>query len=185
MGRIQWGKEWYRGEAKVIDDKLDHFALSLYCTPSFYKVATDDTEILDSGCTINFLSAEAPCSDKQEAHIPLNVNMPSGTTVQSPHACNLLLTGMPHQARQDHIVPGPVHNSLVSVGQLCDNGCSVTFTQDQVTVTRDKKCVMYGSRDPKSSLWRVYLKQKFEKQKAQCNHAHWPMAKQKNPYCVE
>jgi hypothetical protein len=31
---------------------------------------------------------------------------------------------------------------------------------------------MYGSRDPKSRLWRVDLKQKFEKQEVQCNHAH-------------
>jgi hypothetical protein len=31
---------------------------------------------------------------------------------------------------------------------------------------------MYGSRDPKSRLWRVDLKQKFEKQEEQCNHAH-------------
>jgi hypothetical protein len=111
-------------------------------------------------CTSNFLSAAAPCSDKQTAHVPLNVNMPNGTTIQSSHTCNLLLTALPHQARQAHILPGLVHNSLISVGQLCDNECSVTFTQDQVTVSRNGKDVMYGSRDPKSRLWRVILKQK-------------------------
>jgi hypothetical protein len=31
---------------------------------------------------------------------------------------------------------------------------------------------MYGSRDPKSRLWRVNLKQKFEPETVQCNHAH-------------
>jgi hypothetical protein len=49
MGGVQWGKELCRGAAKVIDDKLDHFALSLDCTPSFPNVTTDDTAILDSG----------------------------------------------------------------------------------------------------------------------------------------
>jgi hypothetical protein len=98
--------------------------------------------------------------------------MPNGTTNQSSHTCNLLLTGLPPQARQAHTLLGLVHNSLISVGQLCDNGCSVTFTHDQVTVSKDKKCVMHGSRDPKSRLWRVDLKQKFEKQEVQCNHAH-------------
>jgi hypothetical protein len=34
------------------------------------------------------------------------------------------------------------------------------------------KCVMYGSQDPKSRLWRVDLKQKFETNQVQCNHAH-------------
>jgi hypothetical protein len=31
---------------------------------------------------------------------------------------------------------------------------------------------MYGSRDPKSRLWRVNLKQKNEPETVQCNHAH-------------
>jgi hypothetical protein len=31
---------------------------------------------------------------------------------------------------------------------------------------------MYGSRDPKSRLWRVDLKKRFETNKVQCNHAH-------------
>jgi hypothetical protein len=135
-------------------------------------VTPNDTAILDSGCTSNFLSAAAPCSDKQAAHVPLNVNMLNGTTIQSSHTCNLLLTDLPPQARQAHILPGLVHNSLISVGQLCDNGCSVTFTQDQVTVSKIEKCVMYGSRDPKSRLWQVDLKNRFETNQVQCNHAH-------------
>jgi hypothetical protein len=67
---------------------------------------------------------------------------------------------------------GLVHNSLISVGQLCDNECSVTFTQDHVTVSRNGKHVMYGSRDPKSRLWRVDRKQKMTPKISQCNHAH-------------
>jgi hypothetical protein len=135
-------------------------------------VTTDDTAILDSGCTSNFLSAAAPCSDKQAAHVPLNVNMPNVTTIQSSHTCNLLLTYLPPQARQARILPGLVNNSLIWVGQLCDNRCSVTFTQDQVAVSKNEKCVMYGSRDPKSRLWRVDLKKIFETNQVQCNHAH-------------
>jgi hypothetical protein len=135
-------------------------------------VTTDDTEILDSGCTSIFLSAAAPCSDKQASHVLLNVNMPNSTTIQSSHPCNFLLTGLPPQARQAHILPGLVHNSLISVGKLCDNGCSITFTHYQVTVTKNKECVMRGSREPKSRLWRVNLKQKFEKHEIQCNRAH-------------
>jgi hypothetical protein len=98
--------------------------------------------------------------------------MPNGTAIQSSHTCNLLLTDLPHQARQAHILHGPVPNSLISVGKLCGNEYSVTFTQDQVTVSRNGKYVMYGSRDPKSRLWRVNLKQKKNTKVAQCKHAH-------------
>jgi hypothetical protein len=98
--------------------------------------------------------------------------MPNGTTIQSSHTCNLLLTDLPPQAQQVHILPVLVHSSLISVGKLCDNGCSVTFTQDQVTVSKNGKHVMYGSRYPKSRLWRVNSKQNFETENVQCNHAH-------------
>jgi hypothetical protein len=119
----------------------------------------------------HFLSATAPCSDKQAARVPLNVNMHNGTTIQSSHTCNLLLTDLPPQARKAHILPGLVHNSLILVGKLCDNGCSVTLTQEQVTVKKNRRCVMYGSRDPKSRLWQVDLKKRFETNQVQCNHA--------------
>jgi hypothetical protein len=97
--------------------------------------------------------------------------MPNGTIIQSSHTCNLLLADLPPQARKAQIFPGLVHNSLISVGQLYDNGCSVTFTQEQVTFKKNEKCVMYRSRDPRSRLWRVDLKQRFETNQVQCNHA--------------
>jgi hypothetical protein len=97
--------------------------------------------------------------------------MPNGTMIQSSHTCEVLLADLPPQTRKAPILPGRVHNSIY-VGQLCDNGCNITFTQEQVTVSRDEKCVMYGSRDPRSRLWRVDLKQKFETKHVQCNHAH-------------
>jgi hypothetical protein len=37
---------------------------------------------------------------------------------------------------------------------------------------KKEKCVMYRSRDPKSRLWRVNLKKRFETNQVQCNHAH-------------
>jgi hypothetical protein len=39
-------------------------------------------------------------------------------------------------------------------------------------VSKNGKNVMYGSRDPKSRLWRVNLKRRFEPEVVQCKHAH-------------
>jgi hypothetical protein len=74
--------------------------------------------------------------------------MPNGTLIQSSHTCELLLTDFPPQVRKAHVLPGLVHNLLISVGQLCDNGCDVTFKKEAVSVMKDGKCVMLGSRDP-------------------------------------
>jgi hypothetical protein len=119
-----------------------------------------------------FWSATAPCISKRSAHIPLSVNMPNGTSIQSSHTCDLLLTEFPPQARKSHILPGLVHSSLISVGQLCDNGCDVTFNKDTFSVMNNGKCVMLGSRDPHSGLWRVYLKKSKPAMQSACNHAH-------------
>jgi hypothetical protein len=132
----------------------------------------DDTAILDSGCTSNCLSATAPCTSKQAAHVPLNVNMPNGTSIQLSHTCDLLLTDLPSQSRKEHILPGMVHNSLLSVGQLCNSRCDVIFNKEQVAVLKDGKCVMLGSRDPQSRLWRFDLKQKPKVMQHECNHTH-------------
>jgi hypothetical protein len=103
MGRVAWGKEWCGGAANVIDLKLDQFSLTLECTRTMLTSTTDDTAILDSGRTRHFLSATAPCTSKQAAHIPLSVNMHNGTSIQSSHACALLLTDLPQQARKAHV----------------------------------------------------------------------------------
>jgi hypothetical protein len=133
---------------------------------------TDDTAILDSGCTSNFLSATALCTSKQAAHILLSVNITNGKSIQSSHTCDLLLTDLPPQARKAHVLSGLVHNSLIYVRQLCDNGCEVTFNKDTVSVMHNGKCVMLGTRDPQSGLWRVNLKNAKTAIQSTCNHAH-------------
>jgi hypothetical protein len=76
--------------------------------------------------------------NKRAAHVPVHVNMPNGTTIQSSHTSELLLSALPPEARRAHILPGLVHNSLIYVGQLCDSGCDVTFTQENVEVNKNE-----------------------------------------------
>jgi hypothetical protein len=127
---------------------------------------TDDTAILDSVYKSNLLSATAPCTSKQAAHIPISVNMPNGQSIRSSHTCDLLLTELPPQARKAHVLTYLVHTSLISVGQLCDNGCNITFNKDTVSVMNNGKCVMTGACDPQSGF---YGASTLEMQKRQYN----------------
>jgi hypothetical protein len=105
---------------------------------------------------------------------PTECNMPNVTSIQSSQTCDLLLTDLPSQARKAHIFPSVVRKSLIYVGQLCDSGCDVTFNMEHVAVLKDGKCVMLGSRDPYSILWRADLKQKkkYVQQDCTSTHAH-------------
>jgi hypothetical protein len=92
---------------------------------------------------------------------------------QESRTRNLLLSALPHHARKAHILPGLVHHSLISGGQLCDSGFDITFTRERVEVTEEGQCVMAGLRDPQSRLWRVNLKESMKpERKADCKHAH-------------
>ena len=46
-------------------------------------------------------------------------------------------------------------NNLISVAQLCDEGCKVTFYHDKVTMTKYSKDVAEGYRYSKTTLWRI------------------------------
>jgi hypothetical protein len=62
-------------------------------------------------------------------------------------------------ASKAHVFPGMAHHSLLSVGQLCDEGYIVTFQQDTVTIcnSEDSK-LLSGPRDVTTGLWRINLK---------------------------
>jgi hypothetical protein len=52
------------------------------------------------------------------------------------------------------------HHSLLSVGQLCNEGYIVTFKQDTVTICNSESSkLLSGPQDMKTGLWRINLKQ--------------------------
>jgi hypothetical protein len=118
---------------------------------------SQSTALLDSGCTTHFILANAKCTNKLLAETPLEMCLPNGATIASTHTATLNMPSLPHASRQAHILPGLAQHSLLSVCQMCDSGCAVTFTATKVTVTNGKSIILTGLRDKKSNLWRAPL----------------------------
>jgi hypothetical protein len=77
----------------------------------------------------------------------------------STHEADLDLSFLPPAARHHvHIVPALASASLISMGQLCDPGCDITFTASTVTVTYNNAIVLIGHRTPMTRLWHFDLK---------------------------
>jgi hypothetical protein len=58
------------------------------------------------------------------------------------------------------LFPGMDNHSLLSVGQLCDEGYIVTFKHASVTICNSQKSqILNGPRDLDTGLWRINLKQ--------------------------
>jgi hypothetical protein len=80
--------------------------------------------------------------------------------MESSHTSDLDITGLNDDASKAHVFPGMAHHSLLSVGQLCDEGYIVTFKQDPVTICNSENSkLLSGPRDETTGLWRINLKQ--------------------------
>jgi hypothetical protein len=115
---------------------------------------------VDSGCTGHFLLVNAPCLNKVKSQTPWTVRLPNGATTESSHTADLDIPEMNAVAFKAHVSPGIENHSLLSVGQLCDEGYIVTFKQDTVIICNSGSShLLSGSRDVTTSLWRINLKQ--------------------------
>ena len=71
----------------------------------------------------------------------------------SSHIAELDITTLPPDARTVHIVPDLQNYSLVSIGQLCEAGCTAHFDKTSVTVWYKNQPVLVGTREGPNGLW--------------------------------
>jgi hypothetical protein len=80
--------------------------------------------------------------------------------MKSSHTADLDIPELNAAASKAHVSPGMAHHSLLSFGQLCDEGYIVTFQQDTVTICNSESSkLLSGPRDVTTGLWRINLKQ--------------------------
>jgi hypothetical protein len=102
----------------------------------------------------------AQCLNKVKSRTPLTVRLPNGATMESSHTADLDIPKLNAAASKSHVFPGMANHSLISVGQLCDEGYIVTFKQDTVTICNFKSSkLLSGPRDLNTGQWRINLKQ--------------------------
>ncbi len=75
----------------------------------------------------------------------------------STHDAILSLPGLPLSARRAHIVPDLHTKPLLSIGQLCDAGCRVEFTAQDIHVYHNDAILLSGLRSPITKLWTLPL----------------------------
>jgi hypothetical protein len=125
-------------------------------TPPLLKY--NETALVDSGCTGHFLLPNAPCLDKKVTTNPLTVRFTNGKTMKSTHTAVLDIPELSKAATAVHIFAAMENNSLLSVGKLCDEGYSILFSINEVTIMYStQNIIMKESRDSTTGLWRINL----------------------------
>ena len=112
--------------------------------------------IADSGCNGHFIMIDGPCSDIQPATTPIHVQLPDSNTITSTHTGLLQMPSLPLAARRAHLFPDLTSGSLLSIGQLCDAGCTALFNRTTVTIRSASTILATGKRAP-NGLWTIKI----------------------------
>jgi hypothetical protein len=164
MGGSQASREWCSGAATLNNNSTFEACRT---TPLLKQ---HETAIVDSGYTGHFLLVNAPCLNKFQSWTPLTVHLPNGATMESSHTAYLDIPELNSAASKAHVFPGMANHSLLSVGQLCDEGYIVTVKQDTVTICDSGNSqILSDPQDLNTKLWRINLKQTH-------NHIPQPIA---------
>ena len=84
--------------------------------------------------------------------------MPNGSQLQATKAGTIPLhPTLSQQATTTHIVPGLNSSSLISLGQLCDDGWNVLLTDTALYAVKNNKVVMRGICNPIDRPWDIPL----------------------------
>jgi len=76
----------------------------------------------------------------------------------STHTAHLHLQNLPPEATQTHLFPSLGDTHLLSIGKLCDAGCTAIFTDTDATIKRNGDIILEGSRSETSPrLWQINL----------------------------
>ena len=122
---------------------------------------------LDSGASRHFFKTEhakfltnvQPIKNGPIAHLPNN------TTVQASHKATIKLhENISKMASEVLIFPNLQNESLISIGQLCDDDCIIIFTKEKFYVTKNGLCLYHGDRNKSDGLW------DFDKTYSTINH---------------
>jgi hypothetical protein len=102
------------------------------------------------------LLLDSPCTEKKLTTEPLQVVLPNGDVIASTHTAKLLFPQLPDAALQAHIFPHLRNQALLSIGVLCDAGCTVTFEATSVKIRYNNQLVLEGTQVP-PGLWTTHI----------------------------
>jgi hypothetical protein len=133
------------------------------CLPPPPLLKPHETAIVDSGCTGHFLLVNASCLNKIKSQHPLTVRLPNGATMESTHTAALNIPELNKSVSIVHVFPGMANHYLLSVGQLFNEGYTVTFRNASVTICNYQELqILKGARDLDTGRWWINLRKEHQ-----------------------
>ena len=115
------------------------------------------TVVVDSGCSGHYLKVPYNPNTMKLCATTYNVVLPNGQTLRATHTTSIPIPTLPPEATKAYIIPDLHKYSLISVGQLCQHGCIVTFTSTHLTISHNDKVLLTGDFNPQTCLYHTNM----------------------------
>ena len=112
----------------------------------------------DSGATNHYFR---PNDSSTLEHVsPANgpqIMLPNNMSLTATNVGLLPIKHLTPKGRRAHIIPGLESASLLSMGQLCDDGCEVRLRKTDMDVRKGEQTILHGVRNHTDGLWDIHL----------------------------
>ena len=98
----------------------------------------------------------APCTYITTAKVPISVHLPDRSTMTNTHEGYLTIPNLLSNACKTYLFDD-MQSSLISIGQLCDAGCVVTFSKNHVHINKEGELILKGLCNTATGLWTADL----------------------------
>ena len=83
--------------------------------------------------------------------------LPDGIIMESTHIATLQIPGLSKLVRQIHIFPKMKTDPLISLGVLCNYGCTITLDKQAMYIHNNGEEIIKDTRNNKTGIWEVPL----------------------------
>jgi hypothetical protein len=102
--------------------------------------------LIDSGATCHFFQVAYNLLHVIPSSTLIAVTLPDGSIINSNQAGLLPILGLPISTHHVHVFLSLKSHSRLSIGQLCDHGCTIIFTKHHIAVTLLDNIVLTGTQ---------------------------------------
>ena len=113
----------------------------------------------DSAATHNYWQEkDKHCLTNIRKAKPCEIILPNAAQVHSSQSGQLPLSKhLSAKAKDATVVPQLKSSSLISLGQLCDDGCDVLLNKKDLKVFKDTRLILKGHRNLTDGLWDILI----------------------------
>ena len=100
--------------------------------------------------------SDANCLTNIKPNDSFNITLPNSTLILSTVQEELSLSShLSKQGKTAVVLPDLTSSSLISLGQLCNNGCNISLDKDKMNIYKNLKLIIEGTRNKTDSLWDI------------------------------